>query len=78
MQMAGLPIDAAEFVPHRGGREPGSPFMATLIEYWWLFAIPAAFFAILIYVFNPKRKRRLEANAEIPFKGAGERERKDR
>jgi cbb3-type cytochrome oxidase subunit 3 len=42
--------------------------MEILVKYWWLFAIPAAFIAVVIYVFNPRRKRRLEANAEIPFR----------
>lgn len=42
--------------------------MEVLVNYWWLFAIPAAFIAIVIYVFNPRRKRRLESNADIPFR----------
>lgn len=42
--------------------------MAVLVEYWWFFAIPAAFIAIVVYVFNPRRKKRLEAEGEIPFR----------
>lgn len=42
--------------------------MEVLVKYWWLFAIPLAFIAIVIYVFNPKRRKRLEADKEIPFR----------
>ncbi len=42
--------------------------MSVLVDYWWFFAIPLAFIAIVIWVFNPRRKKRLEAEKEIPFR----------
>ena len=34
---------------------------------WWFWAVPAAFVAVLVYAFNPKRKKQFEAEARVPM-----------
>jgi cbb3-type cytochrome oxidase subunit 3 len=41
--------------------------METVIQYWWLI-IPLAFVVVLLYAFNPRRKREFEDDADIPFR----------
>jgi cbb3-type cytochrome oxidase subunit 3 len=38
-----------------------------IMNTWWMWLIPAAFIAVLIYVFNPRRKKQFDDNAKIPF-----------
>jgi cbb3-type cytochrome oxidase subunit 3 len=45
-----------------------SAAMAVVLHYWWLFAIPLAFIAIVVFVFLPSRKRKFDADAQIPFR----------
>ena len=38
-----------------------------VIASWWIWVVPAAFVAVLVYAFNPKRKRQFQDDARIPF-----------
>jgi cbb3-type cytochrome oxidase subunit 3 len=37
------------------------------IAAWWMWAVPVAFVALLIYAFNPKRKKQFDAEARVPL-----------
>lgn len=37
------------------------------IAAWWMWAVPIAFVAVLIYAFNPKRKKQFDAEARVPL-----------
>jgi len=41
--------------------------MQTLLQNWWMWAVPIAFVAVLIYAFNPKRKKEFDAEARVPL-----------
>ena len=34
---------------------------------WWMWAVPIAFVAVLIYALNPKRKKQFEEEARVPL-----------
>ena len=38
-----------------------------VIASWWIWIVPIAFVAVLVYAFNPKRKKEFEAEARVPM-----------
>ena len=38
-----------------------------LLSVWWLWAVPIAFVAVLVYAFSPKRKKEFEEEARVPL-----------
>lgn len=38
-----------------------------IIAAWWVWLVPVAFVAVLVYAFNPKRKKQFDAEARIPL-----------
>lgn len=38
-----------------------------LFTSWWVWMVPLAFLAVLVYAFNPKRKTQFEDDARIPL-----------
>lgn len=38
-----------------------------ILSYWWLWAVPLAFIAVLVYAFSPKRKTEFEEEARVPL-----------
>ncbi len=38
-----------------------------VIAAWWVWAVPVAFLAVLIYVFSPRRKKEFEREARVPL-----------
>jgi cbb3-type cytochrome oxidase subunit 3 len=38
-----------------------------VIAAWWIWLVPIAFVAVLVYVFNPKRKKAFEVEARVPI-----------
>ena len=41
--------------------------LQNLLSVWWLWAVPLAFVAVLVYAFNPKRKKEFDAEARVPM-----------
>ena len=41
--------------------------MAEVLSVWWMWAVPLAFVAVLIYALNPKRKKEFDAEARVPM-----------
>ena len=41
--------------------------LQTLLSAWWMWAVPLAFVAVLVYAFNPKRKKEFDAEARVPL-----------
>jgi len=41
--------------------------METLLQAWWMWAVPIAFVAVLVYALNPKRKKEFDAEARVPL-----------
>ena len=41
--------------------------MQTLLSAWWMWAVPLAFVAVLVYAFNPKRRKEFEDEARVPI-----------
>lgn len=37
------------------------------ISSWWMWGVPIAFVAVLVYAFSPKRKKEFEAEARVPI-----------
>ena len=42
-----------------------------VITAWWVWLVPIAFVAVLVYVFNPKRKKQFDAEARVPMDDNG-------
>lgn len=38
-----------------------------IIAAWWVWAVPVAFVAVLVYAFAPKRKTEFEEEARVPL-----------
>ena len=38
-----------------------------LFTSWWVWMVPLAYLAVLVYAFNPKRKTQFEDDARIPL-----------
>ena len=38
-----------------------------VIAAWWVWLVPIAFVAVLVYAFNPKRKKEFEKEARVPI-----------
>ena len=38
-----------------------------VIAAWWVWLVPIAFVAVLVYAFNPKRKKQFEQEAHMPI-----------
>lgn len=38
-----------------------------IIAAWWVWAVPIAFVAVLVYAFNPRRKKEFDAEARVPL-----------
>lgn len=38
-----------------------------IIAAWWVWAVPVAFIAVLVYAFNPRRKTEFDAEARVPM-----------
>lgn len=41
--------------------------MQSILSAWWLWAVPLAFVAVLVYALNPKRKKQFEEEARVPL-----------
>lgn len=41
--------------------------LQNILAMWWLWAVPIAFIAVLVYAFNPKRKKEFDAEARVPL-----------
>lgn len=41
--------------------------MQSAFSAWWFWAIPIAFIAVLVYAFNPKRKKEFQEEARVPL-----------
>lgn len=41
--------------------------MDSLLSAWWMWAVPVAFVAVLVYALNPKRKEQFEEEARVPL-----------
>ncbi len=42
-----------------------------ILAAWWVWAVPIAFAAVLVYAFNPRRKKEFEAEARVPLEDEG-------
>lgn len=38
-----------------------------ILSIWWVWAVPIAFVAVLVYALNPKRKKEFEEEARVPL-----------
>lgn len=38
-----------------------------MMSTWWMWLIPLAFLAVVIYALNPKRKTEFDAEARVPM-----------
>ena len=38
-----------------------------IIAAWWVWAVPVAFVVVLVYAFNPRRKKEFETEARVPM-----------
>jgi len=41
--------------------------LQNILSMWWLWAVPIAFVAVLVYALNPKRKKEFDAEARVPL-----------
>ena len=41
--------------------------LQNLLSVWWMWAVPLAFVAVLVYVLNPRRKKEFEEEARVPL-----------
>lgn len=41
--------------------------MQTMLSYWWMWAVPVAFVAVLVYALNPKREKEFAEEARVPL-----------
>lgn len=41
--------------------------MGNMLSMWWVWLVPIAFVAVLVYALNPKRKKEFEAEARVPL-----------
>ncbi len=41
--------------------------MSEFLSAWWMWLIPMAFLAVVIYAFNPRRKKEFDAEARVPM-----------
>lgn len=41
--------------------------MHDILAAWWMWAVPIAFVAVLVYAFNPRRKKQFEEEARVPL-----------
>lgn len=41
--------------------------MQDILGAWWIWAVPLAFVAVLVYALNPKRKKEFEEEARVPL-----------
>lgn len=41
--------------------------MAEFLSAWWMWLIPLAFLAVVIYAFSPRRKKEFDAEARVPM-----------
>jgi cbb3-type cytochrome oxidase subunit 3 len=41
--------------------------MHDMLSTWWVWAVPVAFVAVLVYALNPKRKKQFEEEARVPM-----------
>lgn len=41
--------------------------MHDMVASWWVWAVPIAFVAVLVYALNPKRKKEFEQEARVPL-----------
>jgi len=41
--------------------------MHSILAWWWVWAVPLAFVAVLVYALNPKRKKEFDAEARVPM-----------
>lgn len=41
--------------------------MNGMMSSWWIWAVPVAFVAVLLYAFNPKRKKQFKDEARVPL-----------
>ena len=37
------------------------------LSVWWMWVVPVAFIAVLVYALNPKRKKQFQRDARIPL-----------
>lgn len=41
--------------------------MHDILAAWWMWAVPVAFVAVLVYAFSPRRKKQFEEEARVPL-----------
>ncbi len=41
--------------------------MGEFLSAWWVWLVPLAFLAVVIYAFSPKRKKDFDAEARVPM-----------
>ena len=41
--------------------------LQNIMSAWWMWAVPLAFVAVLVYALNPKRKKEFDAEARVPL-----------
>jgi cbb3-type cytochrome oxidase subunit 3 len=41
--------------------------MSEFLSAWWMWLVPLAFLAVVIYAFSPKRKKEFDAEARVPM-----------
>lgn len=41
--------------------------MNELMSTWWMWLVPVAFLVVVLYAFNPKRKKEFDAEARVPM-----------
>ena len=41
--------------------------LQNILSVWWMWAVPLAFVAVLVYALNPKRKKEFEEEARVPL-----------
>jgi cbb3-type cytochrome oxidase subunit 3 len=49
------------------GRGQEMEMIESMLSAWWVWAVPVAFVAVLVYAFNPKRKKQFEEEARVPL-----------
>ncbi|MCA3555998.1 cbb3-type cytochrome c oxidase subunit 3 [Aestuariivirga sp.] len=41
--------------------------MHDMLSSWWIWAVPLAFVAVLVYALNPGRKKQFDEEARVPL-----------
>ncbi len=41
-----------------------------VIAAWWVWLVPIAFVAVLVYAFNPRRRKQFEEEARVPIENS--------